>query len=79
MKRALTLVTLAVLGACGGLSAADLAGLNDAAKLTAMGYARQDATTPGAALDRGAHCAVVGVLRRQTGEAGTIDGGIACP
>jgi len=77
MKRfAVTL--LAVVAACGGISSVDLAGLNDAAKLAAMGYAHQEAGTPGAALDRGAYCAVAGVLRRNLGEAGAADAGIVC-
>jgi hypothetical protein len=78
MKRKILILALGALVACGGLSAADLAGLNDAAKLTAMGYSHQEAGTPGAALDRGAYCAVAGVLRRNLGEAGTADAGIAC-
>ena len=63
---------------CGGpaLTPADASGLHDVAVLTSLGYARQDAGTPGAALDRGAFCSVQGILTRQ--HLPTVDAGIVC-
>lgn len=70
-------VALPVLAlACGGpLSADDQASLKDAARLTGMAYRYLDGGPP-RALDRGAHCAVQAVLRRQ--KLGEVEAGIPC-
>lgn len=65
------------LTACGGgLPPEDKANIQNAAKLSAMGYAHQDAGTAGAALDRGAYCASAAVLRDLKLPA--VDAGINC-
>ncbi len=77
MKR-LALVLSAVLAAsCArGLSDANRESLRNAAKLSGMAYTHQDAGTAGAALDRGAFCAVASVIRDQ--KLAPVDAGIAC-
>jgi len=59
--------------ACLGVSTQDIAALQDAAKLNLAAYKHSDGGAE-RALERGAYCAVEGVLRRN--DAGTIqDGG----
>lgn len=76
MKVAATFAVMAVVACGGGLSVDDQADLQNAARLSAMGYRHQDSGTPGAALDRGAFCAVSAVLRDQKLPA--VDAGINC-
>jgi hypothetical protein len=62
--------------ACGGLSNDDAASLRHATILNGMAYSHEDATTPAAALERGAFCSTAAVMRRQ--KLDVPDAGIAC-
>jgi len=70
------------LAACLGVSSQDLNALQDAAKLNLAAYKLSDGGAE-RALERGAYCAVEGVLRRNNalipaGDGGVEDGGIRC-
>lgn len=73
----LTACSFAIVAACGGgLSDPDKANLANAARLDGMAYRYEDASTPSAALVRGAYCATAAVLRDQKLPA--VDAGIPC-
>ena len=70
------------LAACLGVSSQDLNALQDAAKLNLAAYKHSDGGAE-RALERGAYCAVEGVLRRNgaalpVGDGGVEEGGIRC-
>jgi hypothetical protein len=70
------------LASCLGVSSQDLNALQDAAKLNLAAYKHSDGGAE-RALERGAYCAVEGVLRRNgavvpVGDGGVEDGGIRC-
>lgn len=76
MKAVTRLIVCAILVAAGcvNMSSQDLGALQDAAKLNLAAYKRSDGGAE-RALERGAYCAVEGVLRRNdagVGDAGEI-------
>ena len=75
--RLLYLSPLLLLAACGSaLTQNSKDNIRNAALLTAAEYRYLDAGTPEAALNRGAHCALLKVI--QTQGLDPIDGGVSC-
>jgi hypothetical protein len=70
------MLAVAFLTGCGGLSRDDEHSLRHATILNGMAYAREDASTPSAALERGAFCSTAAVMRRN--KLTVPDAGIEC-
>jgi len=74
-KAAIAAICLSV--GCLGVSAQDIAALQDASRLNQAAYRHSDGGAE-RALERGAYCAVQGVLVRNHAALPAVDGGIGC-